>query len=91
MNVSLTPQLEKYVERKVKQGSYQTASEVMRAALRMLAEYDERRRLEMKRLSQDIRLGLDQVEAGDVAGLDIKKIKAEGRKALAARRLKRVG
>jgi antitoxin ParD1/3/4 len=91
MNVSLTPQLEKFVERKVKQGTYQTASEVVRAALRMLAENDERRSLERKRLSQEIKLGLDQVAAGDVAELDIKKIKAEGRKALAARRLKRVG
>ena len=91
MNISLTPQLEKFVERKVKQGSYQTASEVVRAALRMLAEHDEKRSLEMKRLSQDIKLGLDQVEAGDVAELDIKKIKAEGRKVLVARRLKRVG
>jgi antitoxin ParD1/3/4 len=91
MNVSLTSQLEKFVERKVKQGSYQTASEVIRAALRMLAEHDERRSLEMKRLSQEIKLGLDQVEAGDFAELDIKKIKAEGRKTLATRRLKRVG
>ena len=91
MNVPLTPQLEKYVERKVKQGSYQTASEVIRAALRMLAEHDERRSLEMKRLKQQIKLGLDQVDAGDVAELDIKKIKAEGRRVLAARRLTRVG
>jgi len=91
MNVSLTPQLEKFVERKVKQGSYQTASEVMRAALRMLAEHDETRSLEMKRLNQQIKLGLDQVKAGDVAELDMKKIKTEGRRVLAARRLMKVG
>ncbi len=91
MNVSLTPQLEKFVERKVKQGTYQTASEVMRAALRMLADHDERRSLEIKRLTHEIKLGLDQVDAGEVSELDVKKIKAEGRKVLAARKLKRVG
>jgi putative addiction module CopG family antidote len=34
MNVSLTPELEKYVAQQVKGGLYQTASEVVRAALR---------------------------------------------------------
>jgi antitoxin ParD1/3/4 len=91
MNVSLTAQLEKFVERKVRQGSYQTASEVIRAGLRLLAERDERRSLEMKRLSQEIRVGLDQIAAGEVAELDMNKIKAEGRKQRAARRLKKVG
>jgi len=91
MNISLTPQLEKFVERKVKQGSYQTASEVMRAALRLLVERDERRKLELDQLRREIKVGLDQVDAGDVAELDFKKIKAEGRAILAARKLKRVG
>jgi len=34
MNVSLTPELEKYIAKQVKSGLYQTASEVVRAALR---------------------------------------------------------
>ena len=36
MNVSLTPELEKYVNQQVKSGLYQTASEVIRAGLRSL-------------------------------------------------------
>lgn len=36
MNVSLTPELEKFVQKEVKSGFYQTASEVVRAALRRL-------------------------------------------------------
>ena len=43
MNVSLTPQLEKLIEQKVREGNYQTASEVVREALRLLAERDIRR------------------------------------------------
>lgn len=42
-NVSLTPQLDAFVDRRVAAGRYRSASEVVRAALRLLEE-DERRR-----------------------------------------------
>jgi antitoxin ParD1/3/4 len=45
MNVSLTPELEKFVEREVDSGLYQTASEVIRAGLRRLKEDQETRLL----------------------------------------------
>jgi len=35
MNVSLTPELEKFVQTEVTSGLYQTASEVIRAGLRL--------------------------------------------------------
>ena len=38
MNVSLTPELEKFVAGEVKGGMYQTASEVVRAGLRRLKD-----------------------------------------------------
>ncbi len=38
MNVSLTPELEKFVAKEVGSGLYQTASEVIRAGLRRLRE-----------------------------------------------------
>jgi len=41
MNVSLTPELEKFVEKEVGSGLYQTASEVIRAGLRRLKEDKE--------------------------------------------------
>ena len=44
MNVSLTPELEKFVEQEVSSGLYQTASEVVRAGLRRLKQ-DQVRRL----------------------------------------------
>ena len=40
MNVSLTPELEKYVRRKVTSGLYNNASEVIRQALRLLLEQE---------------------------------------------------
>ena len=41
MNVSLTPELEKLVNEKVRSGLYQTASEVVREALRLLKQRDD--------------------------------------------------
>jgi antitoxin ParD1/3/4 len=43
MNVSLTPELAKFVEKEVESGLYQTASEVVRAGLRRLKEDRESR------------------------------------------------
>jgi len=42
MNVSLTPELEKFVASEVETGLYQTASEVIRAGLRRLKQEKER-------------------------------------------------
>jgi antitoxin ParD1/3/4 len=41
MNVSLTPELEKFVDGKVESGLYNNASEVIREGLRLLKEHDE--------------------------------------------------
>lgn len=64
MNVSLTPELEKFVNDKVKSGMYYSASEVIREGLRLLKERDElkqRRVEEIKQKSQGVRpLGQDK-------------------------------
>ncbi len=44
MNVSLTPELEELVNEKVRSGFYQTASEVVREALRLLKQRDDETR-----------------------------------------------
>lgn len=41
MNISITPELEAFVTAKVESGLYNNASEVMRAALRVLKEHDD--------------------------------------------------
>jgi len=41
MNVSLTPELEKLVQKKVDSGRYTSASEVVREALRLLEKKDQ--------------------------------------------------
>jgi len=91
MNVSLTPKLERWISGKVKEGKYQTASEVVRDAVRQLAEREERRNLELERLRREINIGLEDIRNGRVAPLDMKQIKAEARQELSAGKLKRVG
>jgi antitoxin ParD1/3/4 len=61
MNVSLTPELERLVNEKVESGLYQTASEVVREALRLLKERDQAR----EQLRADVQAGFDQLARGD--------------------------
>lgn len=42
-NVSLTPELERFAEERVRSGRYNNVSEVMRSALRMLQDYEAKR------------------------------------------------
>jgi antitoxin ParD1/3/4 len=66
MNVSLTPELEKFVEKEVNSGLYQTASEVVRAGLRRLKEDQEMRRPKTPATLQELETRLlEAVEALD--------------------------
>ena len=81
MNINLTPQLEELVRTKVSSGLYNSASEVVREALRLMAREDQVRAAALAQLSQDIQAGLDSGTAGD---LDVDAIKRRGRERLAA-------
>lgn len=85
MNISLTPQLEDLVKRKVESGLYGSASEVMREALRLLDERDRLQAVRLDELRAEIRKGL---ESGEPTPLNIEEIKARGRKRLAAKQEK---
>ena len=79
MNVSLTPQLESYVKQKVADGMYNSVSEVMREALRLLEERDQLRQVKLEALRKDIAEGLESVEQGETKPLDMNAIKARAR------------
>lgn len=65
MNVSLTPELEKMVGEKVKSGLYNSASEVVRHALRLLREQDDLRAARLEELRRDVAVGAAQLERGE--------------------------
>ncbi len=67
MHVSLTPHLEELVRDKVKSGLYNSASEVVREALRLMEDRDRIRELRLEDLRKEIQIGIDQIERGEVA------------------------
>jgi antitoxin ParD1/3/4 len=62
MNVSLTSELEEFVQDKVESGLYNNASEVIREALRLLKEQDEIR----VKWREQIERGWDQAQTGQL-------------------------
>jgi antitoxin ParD1/3/4 len=60
MNVSLTEPMEKFVRQKVAVGEYETASEVVREALRLLRQRDEVWKADVR---SKITQGMDSVRA----------------------------
>jgi antitoxin ParD1/3/4 len=76
MNVSLTSQLEKLVNKKVSSGLYHSASEVIREGLRLLKEHDEVRQQRLRELRHSIAIGLRQANQDQMTPLDIRAIHA---------------
>lgn len=66
MNISLTPELENLVLNKVKSGLYNSSSEVIREALRLLKEHDQLQEIKFKELKREIMIGIDQANKGQV-------------------------
>jgi antitoxin ParD1/3/4 len=69
MNVSLTPELEKFVQQKVESGRYTSASEVVREALRLLEKRDERlreREQALKAFQAELDRRIAEADAGKV-------------------------
>ena len=66
MNVSLTPELEKFVSGKVQSGRYNSASEVVREALRLLEEHDSARAAQLGEFNQELGRRLAALDRGEV-------------------------
>lgn len=64
MNVSLTPELEASIHERVRSGRYNSASEVVREALRLLEDRDELRRVRLAELRTQVAIGLDDLDSG---------------------------
>lgn len=65
MNVSLTPELENLVQEKVKSGNYNSASEVIREALRLLKEQDQLREIRREEVRREVMKGVEQIKNGE--------------------------
>lgn len=84
MNVSLTPELDRLIEERVRRGHYTSASELVREALRLFFRYDAAQANEIVRLNERIASGLAQLDRGEgIPGDDARR---QSHDRLAARR-----
>ena len=65
LNVSLTPGLSRFVRNRLRSGKYQTASEVVREALRLLEARDRKPVETIEALQREIGVGLEQLRRGE--------------------------
>ena len=71
MNVNLSPIFESYIQKKLDEGTYNNASEVIREALRLKMQSDEMYDSKLKALRSAIILG---EESGETFPFDIQEI-----------------
>jgi len=74
LNVSLTPHLQEFIRSTVDSGRFQSASEVVRAALRIFEEQENQRAVKFEALRQSIQEGLG---SGPAVPLDIEELVRE--------------
>lgn len=75
MNINLTPNFEEFVQESVASGRYGNVSEVMRAAPRLLEDYEKQRDT---RLS-DLQAALDEGGSSPDVPYDIENVIARGK------------
>ena len=82
MNVSLTPELDRFVRARVDDGQYGSSSEVVRDALRMFQERLDERTAKLEWLRAEVQKGLD---SGAAAPIDFETVWGEARDELQRR------
>ena len=65
-NVSITPELDAFLRSRVKSGRYQTTSEVVREALRLLERHEQDREEAILELKAKLDRGVGQAERGEL-------------------------
>jgi antitoxin ParD1/3/4 len=98
MEITLSPEQEQLVREKLASGQYESASQVVGEALRLLQEQDQATQEELEALRAEIRVGLDQLDRGEAKTYEaeplkelFEQIKSRGRKRLASQRKKGSG
>jgi antitoxin ParD1/3/4 len=66
VNVSLTPELDAFLQSRVRSGRYQTSSEVVREALRLLQHQEKQRDVSLRELRAKLKRGAAQAERGEL-------------------------
>lgn len=84
VNISITPELDAFLQSRVASGRYQTTSEVVREALRLLERQEQERDQAFLQLKAKLETGAAQAERGEL--LDGDQVFEELREMIAERR-----
>src|SRR5258708_19287116 len=66
VNISITPEFDAFLQSRVKSGRYQTTSEVVREALRLLQDQETEREEAFQQLKTKLGRGAAQAAAGEL-------------------------
>ena len=70
MNISLTPDLEQFIQNQVESGKYTSASEVIQAALRLFVQQQHIYQGRFEELQKEIMIGIEASRQGEVVDAD---------------------
>ena len=77
MSVSLAPDLEQLILEKVEGGLYRSPEEVVREALELLSERDAWRQASLEALRNEVAIGIEQADRGQIGPLDREAVRAK--------------
>ena len=80
MQVSLTPEQQRFVDEKMKAGGFATASEVIGSALTMWMSQEELTPEDVAELRAQIQVGIEQSRRGESTPLDMTAVKEQVRR-----------
>ena len=86
MNVTLRPDLKKFVERKVKEGRYASAEEAVNSLLSLAKEQEQLTPRDIEELRAEIDRGIADARAGRFVDFTAEDVIAERRAAAAKRK-----
>ena len=76
MNITLTPELERFVSDKIRAGQFRSADELFESALNILRDQESLTPADIAELQREVAIGTEQLDRGDSATWDAETMKA---------------
>jgi antitoxin ParD1/3/4 len=83
MDISISPELERYIAGKVAAGQFDSASDVVKGALEVMRDEETLTADDIEELRAEVAVGLEQLDRGEGKPWNVEEIKAMVRRRLA--------